>query len=139
MSDLFNSYKMDWILFTEAGFIAVNQADEDSAKKLLKTAEMLNPKATLPKVALGYLHLHKLELKQAVKLYEEVLAQEPDNDMAKTLLGICLGLMPNAVTKGEKVLDQVLQSKDPMLQQLSSTALDFINKFVKKPPGPVGP
>ena len=46
-------YKEDWILFLEAGFIAVNQADEDAATKLFKAAEMLNPENTMPKVGHG--------------------------------------------------------------------------------------
>ena len=80
--------KEDYILMIEAGFIAVNQADEDSALKLFRASEMLQPDNSLPKVGFGYLHLHKLELKQAVRIFEEVLEKEPNNEMAKTFLGI---------------------------------------------------
>lgn len=138
MTNSLKQYKEDWLLFTEAGFIAVNQADEDAAVKLFKAAEMLHPESTLPHVGFGYLHLHKLELKQAVKAFEEVLDKEPHNDMAKALLGLCMGLMPNAIQKGEKLLDQTLKSHDPMIKELSSTAIGFIDRFVKKSPGPAG-
>ncbi|MBI5272954.1 MAG: SctF chaperone SctG [Chlamydiia bacterium] len=136
MTKSWEHYKEDWLLFTEAGFIAVNQADEDAALKLFKAAELLHPDNTLPKVGFGYLHLHKLELKRAVKVFEEILEKEPNNEMAKTFLGICLGLMPNMVERGEKILEQTKKSHDPMIKTLASTAIDFVEKFVKKAPGP---
>src|SRR4051812_17095056 len=122
------AHKPDFILLTEAGFIAVNQADEDSALKLFRAAHLLDPKNVLPKVGFGYLHLHKLELTKACKEFEEVLALDPSNDMAKTFLGICMGLQPNATAKGEKILEQTLKSKDPMIKQLSDTAIGFIDR-----------
>lgn len=138
MTTPWKQYAEDWLLFAEAGFIAVNQADEDAALKLFKAAETLNPDTTLPQVGFGYLHLHKLELKQAVKLFEGVIEKEPANEMAKTLLGLCLGMMPNSINKGEKVLEETLHSGDPLIKQLSGTAINFIEKFVKKTPGPAG-
>jgi tetratricopeptide (TPR) repeat protein len=129
-------YKEDFILLLEAGFIAVNQADEDAALKLLRAAELLDPENTLPIVGFGYLHLHKLELKQACERFEHVLKKDPHNDMAKTLLGLALSMQPNAVTKGEKMLEQTVKSKDPMIKELSHTALDFVERFIKKPGGP---
>lgn len=131
-------YKEDFILMLESGFIAVNQADEDSALKLFRAAELLNPENTMPKVGFGYLHLHKLELNQAVRYFEEVLEKEPKNEMAKALLGICMGLSPNLVTKGEKILEETTKSKDPMIKNLANTAIDFVEKFVKVAPGPAG-
>ena len=58
-----NKFKDDFFLFLEAGFIAVNQADEDAAVKLFKAAQLLDPQQSLPQIGFGYLHLHKLELK----------------------------------------------------------------------------
>lgn len=130
-------YKEDWILFLEAGFIAVNHADEDAALKLFKAAELLHPDSVLPKVGIGYLHLHKLELKQAVKSFEEVLEKDPKNEMAKAFLGICMSLNPTSLDKGEKILTQTLKSDDPMIKKLSDTAIDFAEKFLKKAPTPV--
>jgi hypothetical protein len=129
-------YKEDWILFLESGFIAVNHADEDSAIKLFKAAELLNPDSILPKVGMGYLHLHKLELKQACDLFEEVLAKDPKNEMAKSFLGICMSLIPTSLDKGEKILEQLHKSNDPMIKRLSETAIDFAEKFLKKAPTP---
>jgi predicted TPR repeat methyltransferase len=132
------SYKEDFILMLEAGFIAVNQADEDSAMKLFRAAELLDPENVLPKVGFGYLHLHKLELKQACKAFEEVLEKDPHNDMAKAFLGLSMSMQPTTVAKGEKMLEQTLKSKDPLVKRLADTALDFVERFIKKSPGPAG-
>ncbi len=130
------NYKEDFFLMLESGFIAVNLTDEDSALKLFRAAELLNPENTLPQVGFGYLHLHKLELAQAIRRFEDILKKEPKNEMAKALLGICLSLSPQQLNKGEKVLDETLKSKDPMIKKLADTALDFVDKFVKTSPGP---
>ena len=63
MEDL-SKYDDDFFLFLEAGFIAINQADEDAAVKLFKACELLRPENSLIKVGMGYMHLHKLELNE---------------------------------------------------------------------------
>ena len=62
-------YEGHFITMTEAGFVAVNQADEDSAVKLFKAAALLSPNQLLPRIGFGYIHLCKLELKQAAKIF----------------------------------------------------------------------
>lgn len=132
-----NKYKHHFIVMVEAGFIAVNQADEDSAVKLFKAAALLDPKNLLPKIGIGYLHLCKLELKQACKLFDEILAEDPHNEMAKTFLGLSMSLNPAEVAKGEKILEESAQkTKDPMVKSLASSAIEFVEKFVKKSPSP---
>jgi hypothetical protein len=130
-------YKDNFILLAEAGFIAINQADEDAAIKLFKASELLEPQNVLPKVGIGYMHLCKLELKQAAKIFEEILAKDPHNEMAKTFLGLSLSLNPAELSKGEKVLaESVQKSKDPAVKDLAKSALEFVEKFVKKAPSP---
>ena len=130
-------YKDHFILMVEAGFIAVNQADEDSALKLFKASEMIDPQNLLPKVGMGYMHLCKLELKQACKVFEDVLAKDPNNEMARAFLGLSLSLNPTEIVKGEKILEEsASKAKDPMVKSLASSAMDFVNKFVKKTPTP---
>ena len=139
MTTPWKHYQEDWLLFTEAGFIAVNQADEDTAVKLFKAGELLNPDNVLPQIGFGYLHLHKLELKQAVHIFEKVVEKEPHNDMAKAFLGLCMGLMPNMGGKSEKILEKTAHSADdPLIKNLAETSLEFIEKYVKKTPGPAG-
>lgn len=129
-------YKEDFVLLLEAGFIAVNQADEDSSRKLFKAASLLDKKNTLPKVGIGYLHLHLLELNDAIRCFDEVLEKEPKNEMAKTFKGICMSFKPKDLGKGEKILSEASLSKDPLIKKLGATALDFVDKFVKQSPGP---
>ena len=130
-------YKDHFIVFTEAGFIAVNQADEDSATKLFKAASLIDPTNLLPKVGMGYLHLCKLELKQACKVFEDILKDEPNNEMAKTFLGLCMSLNPSEVKQGEKLLEETKSAaKDPSVKTLATNALEFVEKFVKKAPTP---
>lgn len=128
----------DFILLAEAGFIAVNQADEEAATKLFQAAELLDPNNALPKLGFGYLHLHKLELQQSVQCFEKVLEKEPNNDMAKAFMGIAISLMPDKFDKGEKVLRTCLSSHDPSVKQLATSGIDFVERFVKKTPGPAG-
>ena len=131
-------FKDQFLLLCEAGFIAVNQADEDAAVKLFRASALLNPKNSLPKIGMGYLHMMRLELKQACKLFDEVLAEEPHNEMAKAFLGISYSLTSTEMSKGEKMLEQTAKkAEDPMIKKLSQTALDFVEKFVKKSPSPV--
>ncbi|MBS0607193.1 MAG: SctF chaperone SctG [Parachlamydiales bacterium] len=130
-------FKDHFILMVEAGFIAVNQADEDAALKLFKASELLDPQNVLPQMGRGYIHLCKLELKQAVKVFEDILAKDPSSEMARTFLGLSMSLNPAEVIKGEKVLEEsAANAKDPMVKDLASSALEFVEKFVKKAPTP---
>jgi len=131
-------YKDDFILFLESGFIAAGQTDEDSAFKLFKAAELLQPEHTLPKVGFGYVHLLKLELNQASKRFEEVLKKEPGNEMARAMLGLSTALTVKEADKGEKLLEEALKkTDDASVKSMASTAIEFIEKFVKKQPTPV--
>lgn len=129
-------YKEDFVLLLEAGFMAVNQADEDSALKLFHAAALLDPDNSLPKIGFGYLYLHQLSLKQACQNFEEVLQKEPNNQMAKAFLGLALSLSPNSIEKGEKILEQTAKTHDPSIRKMSETAIQFVEKFVKKTPPP---
>lgn len=138
MGQYLQKYKDHYILLCEAGFIAVNQMDEDSAKKLFSAAALLAPTNSLPKIGQGYMHFCKLELSQATSIFEEVIKSEPDNELAQTLLGLCLSFSPKNQAEGEKSLESTAKAaKDPAIKNLASSALDFIEKFVKKSPSPV--
>lgn len=137
MTEPLQKYKEDFLLLIEAGFIAVKNADEEAATKLFKASELLNPKSQLPTVGYGYLHLCKLELRQASKMFQRVLEHEPNNDMAKAFLGICMSWTPDQMTDGEKLLHQTAKNADdPEIKTLANSALDFCEKYVKKAPSP---
>lgn len=132
-----DSFKDHFVLLLEAGFIAVNQADEDSAIKLFKAAALLNSKSSLPQIGIGYLYLHKLELKQACKSFEDVLAKEPNNDMARAFLGLSMTMTSDQVSQGEKILTETAMStSDSQVKTLAESALDFVDNFIKKSPPP---
>ena len=131
-------YKDDFVLLLESGFIAASQTDEDAATKLFKAAQTLKPENVMPKVGFGYIHLLKLELAQACKRFEEVLKADPHNEMARAMLGLSTALTVKEADKGEKILQEALQNtKDSSVKNMASTAIDFVEKFVKKQPTPV--
>ncbi|MFA6118436.1 MAG: hypothetical protein WCT85_03005 [Parachlamydiales bacterium] len=134
---IIDEFKKDFLLFVEAGFIATNQTDEDSTIKLFKAAAVLDKTNPLIKIGEGYLSLHKLELKNAIASFEEVLKKDPNNQMAKVFLGIAESLSPKEMLKGEKVLQETSKSPDKGIKKLSGMALDFVDKFLKKEPSPV--
>lgn len=131
-------YKDDFVLLLESGFIAASQTDEDAATKLFRAAQILQPENVMPKVGYGYIHLLKLELNQACKKFEEVLKSDPHNEMARAMLGLSTSLTVKEADKGEKILHEAMKnSKDPSVKNMASTAIDFIEKYVKKQPTPV--
>jgi tetratricopeptide (TPR) repeat protein len=131
-------YKNDFVLLLESGFIAASQTDEDAALKLFRAAQLLQPENQLPKVGYGYIHLLKLELNQAVKAFEGVLKIDPSNDMARALLGLSTALTIKDADKGEKILEETIKkTKDSSVKNMASTAIEFVEKFVKKSPTPV--
>ncbi len=134
MSTLLEKHKKNFFLFLESGFIAVNQADEDSARKLFKVSELLDSSNSLSQIGIGYLHLHKLELKECIRNFEEVLKKEPHNEMAKSFLGIAMSMSPDHTKQGEKILHETLKSSDKGIKSLSNTAINFVDKFIKKEP-----
>ncbi|NGX34004.1 MAG: hypothetical protein K1060chlam1_00349 [Candidatus Anoxychlamydiales bacterium] len=134
---ILDEYKNDFLLFVEAGFIAINQTDEGSTIKLFDAAKVLDKNNPLIKIGFGYLALHKLELKKAITIFEEVLRKDPKNDMAKAFLGIAISMTPKNMLKGEKLLEETLKSDDKEVKKLAGIALDFVDKFVKKEPSPV--
>ena len=130
-------YKDDFLLLCEAGYIAVNQMDDDAAKKLFAAAALLYPNNELPKTGIGYLHLCKLELKEAGKAFQSVLDKEPGNEMAQAFLGVAMSLSPQEGAKGEKLLAEAAKTaKEPTIKTLASSALEFVDKFIKKTPSP---
>lgn len=138
MDKSLEKYEKDFWLLLEAGFVAVNNIDEDSALKLFTACTVLKPDSTFPKVGFAYMHLCKLELKKASTLLEEVLAINPENEMAETLLGIVLSMMPKKSAHGEKLLEKATKSSQSDIKKLANEALHFVEHTVKqKVPSPM--
>jgi tetratricopeptide (TPR) repeat protein len=130
-------YKEDSILFVEGGFIAASMADEDAALKLFRASQLLEPENELVKIGFGYIHLLKLELKQASDQFEGVLKKNPKNEMARALLGLSIAFTTKDADKGEKLLEEARKnSDDAQVKTMAATGIDFINKFIRKAPTP---
>ncbi len=132
------TYKEDFWLLLESGFIAANASNEDAALKLFKASALLRPENVMTKVGVGYVHLLKLELQKACQLFEEALKQDSSSDVAKSLLGLAHALTVKEVDQGKRLLQETIKnSKDPSVLKMANTGLDFIDKFIAKSPTPV--
>ena len=92
-------FNSDFPLLIEAGFLAVKQLDEISARRIFEAARTLRPESSAPMIGLGYIDLNKLEIKTASKIFEDVVAKEPENYLAQTFLGICYLLVKSKMKK----------------------------------------
>lgn len=130
-------FKDDFALLIEAGFIAVKQLDETCASRIFGAAQALSPEHSAPKIGMGYIALNKLEVKQATKIFEEVVAKEPTNWLAQTFLGICFLLNKPKRKKGEKLIQEAMEkSSDPTIKNLGSISLEWAEKDLYKAKSP---
>lgn len=135
--DLITELKEDFSLLIEAGFVAVKQLDETSAVRIFSAAQAISPLNTAPKLGLGYIALNKLELKEAARIFEEILQQEPENHLAQTFLGICFLLNKPKRKKGEKLIQEAMaKSTNPAIKNLGEISLDWAEKDLKKKEAP---
>lgn len=126
-------FEKDFMMFLECGFIAISQLDEKSAKDLFAAAKLIQPNNTLLKIADGYMQFTKMQLEQAAKTFEEVLKKEPNNDMAKTFLGLTLSLIPKSLAQGEELLKSTKEhSKDAAVQKLAGDSIAFVDLHLKR-------
>jgi lipopolysaccharide biosynthesis regulator YciM len=133
-------FKEDFALLTEAGFVAVSHLDEDGAAKMFHAAQLLDDQSVLPKIGLAAIALHKLEVKRAVGILEEVLKTEPDNVRAGALLGIGYLLSNTKVDEGEKLLKEAMEKgDDPATRRLGELWLEVLDKSLRKEPSPASP
>lgn len=129
----FQEFKEDFALFIEAGFVAVKQLDEISAKRLFEAAQLLSPQSTAPQIGLGYIALNKLQIKEASQMFESVIEKEPENYLALTFLGICYLLNKQKRKKGEKLInDAMAKTTDPTVKNLGLISLEWAEKDLKK-------
>lgn len=133
MEENLQSFKEDFSMLIEAGFVAVKQLDEISASRIFQAAQRLSPASTAPQIGLGYIALNKLEVNEAVKIFESVLKQEGDNYLAQTFLGICFLLNAPKRKKGEQLIREAMQkTADPTIKNLGTISLEWAEKDLKK-------
>lgn len=131
------SFKEDFSLLIEAGFVAVKQLDETSATRIFVAAQTISPNSTAPQIGLGYIALNKLEVKQATKIFEEVVQKEPENHLAQVFLGICFLLTKPKRKKGEQLIrNAMLKSSDATIKNLGEISLEWARKDLSKKDSP---
>ena len=97
----------------------------------------MSPHSTAPQLGLGYIALNKLELKEANKIFEDILKKEPKNYLAQTFLGICCLLSRPKRKKGEKLIREAIsKADDPTIKSLGHISLEWAEKDLKKEKAP---
>lgn len=127
----------DFGLLIEAGFVAVKQLDETSARRLFEGAAAISPSHSAPKIGLGYIALNKLDMEEAMAIFSRVVAEEPDNDLAQVFLGICYLLSKSQRDEGEQLIRKMKErSSDPTLIHLATVSLNWLEHDLKKDKAP---
>lgn len=120
-------FREDFPVLIEAGFIACREKDEDSAKKIFRAAQIIEPSSCAPKLGLGYIALNKLELDIAEQQFREILSQDSEHHLARAFLGITLSINPKSREKGKSLLEEAIaQSDDPQVKNLGSVSLKWL-------------
>lgn len=137
ISSKWQDFKSDFPLLIEAGFIAVKQLDETSARRIFQAAQLLNPESVAPQIGLGYIALNKLEVKEATTIFEAIMSKEPTNLLAQTFLGICFLLTKTKRPKGEQMIHEAIEkTDDPTIKSLGEISLQWSEKDLKKEKSP---
>lgn len=129
---LIDHFKDDFVLFIEAGFVAVKQLDEIAARRLFKAAELLNPDNPASQLGLGYIALNKLQVNEATKIFEEILKKDSTHYLAQALLGVCYMMSKAKRKKGEElIMDAKSKSDDPTIKNLADVCTEWASKDLK--------
>lgn len=122
----------DFSLFIEAGFMAVNQADEVNAKRIFEAARVIREESAAPVIGLGYIALNKLEVKKAVEMFQVALEMDPENHLAQAFLGVTYLLVKEKREEGEKLIKKAREaSDDPTIENLANISLEWSDKDLK--------
>ena len=69
----------------------------------------------------------------AEEMFLSALKMDPDNELAKSFLGICKSMMPGKTSEGEKVLEKLdTETTDSDMKELVHRSREFIDQHVKK-------
>lgn len=134
MEDLLADFaQQDFGTFIEAGFVAVKQLDEKSARALFQAAHILRPDSLAPSIGLGYIALNKMDLKEAKDIFSYILTQDPEHYLAQVFLGITYLLLKTERKKGEDLIrGAVAKTTDPTVKHLGETSLQWMETDLKK-------
>jgi tetratricopeptide (TPR) repeat protein len=141
----FEQFKQDLPLLVESGLIAIKQGDEENAKKLFTAVGIMDPADTTHKLGFGLIAMHKLDIKNAQKHFNELIEADEENWRAKAFLAFSHVVStlqdgsPDekiaALRKGADLATEVLQKCDvPSTRQLAQSVLDWEKEMQEKKP-----
>lgn len=136
-------FKDDLPLLVESGLIAIKQGDEESAKKLFNAVGILDPQNLSKKMGLGLIALHKMDIPNAQKHFNEILAVEQTNWRAQSFLAFSyiLSVLQDgsndqkveSLRKGAELAQEVLDKSDAATtRQLAQSLLDWEKELMEK-------
>lgn len=122
--------KKDALLFLEAGFIALNQAEYEAAEGLFEAAEALDADRDMCDIGRGYLAMHKMQIPKARKWFEKVHKRSPDNQMAATFLAWANIMDEKHQSEGEAACMKIMkEAKQPDIKHFADSALEFAKNY----------
>lgn len=136
-------FKEDLPLLVETGLIAIKQGDEDSARKLFQAVGILDPENTAYKMGFGLIAMHKMDLKNAEKYFQEILKKESTNYRAQAFLGFTYILSVVKETdpskraenlqKGAEIVNEVIEKADsPTTKKLAESLMEWVKELEEK-------
>ncbi|MBN4067003.1 hypothetical protein JYU14_02860 [Simkania negevensis] len=127
MVQRFASYDEDFKLFVETGYIAVNQGDEEAALHLFAAADALRSNSFESRMGYAFIAVQKMELARAMKIYNTLLEEDANNNMAKAFLGLTLFLSVFI----HKKLDNDLSKSGVLPVEMEKRAFELLNEALK--------
>jgi tetratricopeptide (TPR) repeat protein len=136
-------FQGDLALFVETGLIAIKQGDEESAKKLFNAVGIIDPQNLAKKMGYGLIALHKMDIPNAQKNFNEILQIEHANWRAQAFLAFSYFLAVlkegkheekiNALKKGVELAQEVVEKCDtPTTKILAQSLLDWEKELTNK-------
>jgi tetratricopeptide (TPR) repeat protein len=136
-------FRDDLPLLVETGLIAIKQGDEESAKKLFNAIGVIDPQNLAKKMGYGLIALHKMDIGNAQKSFNEILSVEQTNWRAQAFLAFSyiLSVLQDgsdkekveALRKAAELAQEVVEKSDaPTTQQLAQSLLDWEKELMGK-------
>lgn len=133
---IFKEFTDDVPLLVEGGLIAIKQGDEESAKKIFNAVGVFDPNNLAKKLGYGLIALHKMDIKSAQKLFQEILDVEKTNWRAQSFLAFShmLSVLQDKTTEQRKealqtcmrLSQEVLDNCDiPSTRALAQSLIDW--------------
>lgn len=136
-------FKEDLPFLVESGLIAIKQGDEESAKKLFNAVGIIDPQNLAKKMGYGLISLHKMDIRNAQKSFQEILTVEQTNWRAQAFLAFSyiLSVLQDgsneekieALRKGAELAQEVLDKCEaPTTRQLAQSLIDWEKELMGK-------